>query len=187
MKLNDDQVKEFAKAYFDQQLQKLPAEFRSVTKRKLEGLAANISAYISPESVFKSIDSKKLQLRLDLISGNHETVISELPALLKEHGIDFDEVNQNDPSFTQLCQNLLNAKIRALEAFKSKIEGKPIPNDLGTEKDLFLNAEPSHKKPVKPTTKVVALKEVLDEYWKRKEVNWSGAAYAVFQGSCRIF
>lgn len=181
MKLNEDQIKEFAKAYFEQQLQKLPEEFRPVKKISLIGLAANGSAYVSPESVFKSIDSKKLQLRFDLISGNHETVIGELPALLKEHDIDFDDVDQNDPSFAQLCQNLLNAKIQALETFKSKIEGKPIPNDLGNEEAPFINAEPSHKKPVTPTRKVVALKEVLDEYWKRREVNWSGAAYESYE------
>ena len=58
MKFNDDQIKEFAKAYFDQQLQKLPAEFRPVNKIRLEGLAANGSVYVSPESVFESIDSK---------------------------------------------------------------------------------------------------------------------------------
>ncbi len=181
MKLKDDQIKDFAKAYFDQQLQKLPAEFRPGKKRQIEGIAANVSAYVSPESVLKSIDSKKLQLCFDLLSGNHETVISELQALLNEHDIDFEDVDQNDPSFTQFCQNLLNTKIRALETFKSKIEGKPIPNDLGNEKDPFLNAEPSHKEPVTPTTKVVALKDLLDEYWKRKEVNWSGAAYESYE------
>ena len=182
MKINDDQIKEFAKAYFDQQLQKLPEEFRPGEKRAiLEGIAAKISAYVSLESVFKSIDSKKLQLRFDLISGNHETVIGDLPELLKEHGIDFDDVDQNDPSFTQFCHNLLNAKIRALEAFKSKIEGKPILNDLGTERDLSLGTEKPHVEPVKPSAKVVTLKEVLDEYWKRKEVNWSGAAYESYE------
>ena len=181
MKLNDDQIKEFAKAYFEQQLQKLPAEFRPVNKIRLKGLAANGSAYVSPESVFESIDSKKLQLRFDLISGNHETVIGELPALLEDHGIDFDDVDQNDPSFTQLCKNLLNARIQALDAFKSKIEGKPVPNDLGTVKAPPISAEPSHKEPVTPATKAVTLKEVLDEYWKRREVNWSGAAYESYE------
>ena len=181
MKLNDDQIKEFAKAYFDQQLQKLSEELRPVTKRKIEGIAAIVSAEVSPESVLKSIDSKKLQLRFDLISGNHETIIGELQALLKQHGIDFGDVDQNDPSFTQLCQDLHNFKIQALEAFKSKIEGKPIPNDLFTEKNHFINADPSQKEPVKPTTTVVALKEVLDEYWKRREVNWSGAAYESYE------
>ncbi|MCP4371997.1 MAG: hypothetical protein GY797_28345, partial [Deltaproteobacteria bacterium] len=61
-------------------------------------------------------------------------VISELQALLQEHEINFDDVDQNDPSFAQLCQNLLNARIQALDAFKSKIEGKPIPNDFGIVK-----------------------------------------------------
>ena len=48
MKLNDDQIKEFVKAYFEQQLQKLPSEFRPGKIRILEGIAANVSAYISP-------------------------------------------------------------------------------------------------------------------------------------------
>jgi hypothetical protein len=160
MKFNDDQIKEFAKAYFDQQLQKLAAEFRPVTKRKLKGISAIGSAYVSPESLLKSIDSKKLQRRLDLISGNHETVMSELQALLKEHGIDFDDIDQSNPSFTQLCKNLLNARIQALDAFKSKIEGKPVSNDLGTVKAPPISAEPSHKEPVTPATKAVTLKEV---------------------------
>ena len=181
MKINDDQIKEFAKAYFDQQLQKLTAEFRPVVKGDLEGLAANASAYVSPESLLKSIDSKKMQLRFDLISGNHETIIGEMQALLNEHGIEFGDVDQNDPSFTQLCQDLLNFKIQALEAFKSKIEGKPVPNDLGTVKAPPISAEPSHKEPVTPATEIVALKEVLDEYWKRREVNWSGAAYESYE------
>ena len=181
MKLNDDQIKAFAKAYFEQQLQKLPAEFRPEKKLTLEGIKAEISGYSSPESIFNSIDSEKLQLRLDLMAGNHENIINELQALLHEHGINFDEVDQSDPSFAQLCQNFLNARIQALDAFKSKIEGKPIPNDLGTVKAPPISAEPFHKEPATPATKAVSLKEVLDEYWKRREVNWSGAAYESYE------
>ena len=103
MKLNEDQIKEFAKAYFEQQLQRLPLEFRPEKKLTLEGIKAEISGYCSPESIFNTIDSEKLQLRLDLMAGNHENIINELQALLQEHGINFDDIDQSDPSFAQLC------------------------------------------------------------------------------------
>jgi hypothetical protein len=69
MKFNDDQIKGFAKSYFEQQLKKLPSEFKPGNKNILKGIkgVTNISGIVSPESVFKSIDSKILQLRFDLV------------------------------------------------------------------------------------------------------------------------
>lgn len=82
MKFNGDQIKGFAKSYFEQQLKKLPSEFKPGNKDILKGLKGNwyISGIVSPESVLKSIDSKILQLRFDLVSENHQAVIGELPA-----------------------------------------------------------------------------------------------------------
>ncbi len=183
MKFNDDQIKEFSKSYFEQQLKKLPSEFRPGNKEILKRIigATNISGYVTPESVLKSIDSKKLQLGFDLVSENHQSVIRELPELLKKYDIDFNDINQNDPSFKQLCQNLLSAKIRAIETFKAKIEGKSPADDFDTNVDLAVETVQSKNEPFKPKQIVTPLREVLDEYWKRKEVNWSGAAYESYE------
>jgi hypothetical protein len=63
---------------------------------------------------------------------------------LKKYDIDFNDIDQNDPSFKQLCQNLLNAKIRAIETYKAKIEGKAPPDNFDTATDASVDTSPSH-------------------------------------------
>ena len=127
---------------FDTPVQEIAVDHLQSWKESFEAVRPSLGddadPFLAHMALKKQIDtfaSEKVRVRADLETGNYRYLIRELPNILDAYGINFNKVDQDDPSFDKLCSAVLRAKERAIGLYMDRLEGRGPKDDLDAAMD----------------------------------------------------
>jgi len=168
MKLTDTQIQEIAVDH----LKRWKESFEAVRPSLGDDLDPFL-AHLAVKRQIESFEYDRVNLKLDLETGNYKDVVRELPEILDAQGINFDELDQDDPSFAKLCSAVLRAKERAIALYMDKLQGTGPKDDLDAAMDAVagtpLPAQPSITQPEQTS---VSLEQAYQDYWEANSSDW---------------
>ncbi len=157
-KLTDDQMQQMINRYIRNKLESLER------KRAVEGI--DIRKVMKEDEMLKDFI---LENQSELVDGSYENAGFTVKKILDEKGIAFDS---KIPEHAVMCREYLKAET---EMFK--VERNRISSDYSDDIDkLFpLNDKKSSSK-ADSQSESITLEQLMDEYWKRRQAGWGGAA-----------
>ncbi|BBO77136.1 hypothetical protein DSCW_45530 [Desulfosarcina widdelii] len=165
-KLTDTQIQEIAVDH----LQKWKDSFEAA-RTPLGDDVDPFLAHMALKKQIETFEGDRVSIRADLETGNYRDIVRELPEILEGYGLNIDEVDQDDPSFTKLCSSVLRAKERAISLYMDRLEGKGPRDDLDAAMDAVAGPLTSPTAAVaEPVDEGPLLSEVIEKYlaWQEK-------------------